>query len=208
MFIALINYLVKLRPERRMLKRTLWYQDKDKQISVNQDELTKKTNPLVIVGEAGMGKSCLLEWFRGLENHAYCTARQLINRSNPKTLLSDNRVLVIDALDEVSSRNDGDAVEQVLRKLGEIGYPQFILACRVRDWRSATGLEAIREQYPEEPLELHLEPFTPNDMTQFLGIQLGEQRAQEVIEHFTNQGLKDLLGNPQTLTPAEKVGHF
>lgn len=189
-----------------MLKRTLWYQDNDNQIiSVPQDELTKKTNPLVIVGEAGMGKSCLLEWLGSLENHAYCTARQLLNRSNPTTLLRDNRVLVIDGLDEVSSRKDGDSVERILQKLGELGYPQFILACRVADWRSATGLEAIREQYPEEPLELHLEPFTQYDMTQFLGEKLGEKRSQEVIEHFTTRGLDDLLGNPQTLHLIAKV---
>lgn len=188
-----------------MLKRTLWYQDKNNQISVNQDELTKKTNPLVIVGEAGMGKSCLLDWLGEFENYFYCTARQLLSQFDPKTLLSDNRVLVIDGLDEVSSRKDGDSVERILQKLGELGYPQFILACRVADWRSATGLEAIREQYPEEPLELHLEPFTQHDMTQFLGEKLGKHRAQEVIEHFTTRGLDDLLGNPQTLNLIAKV---
>lgn len=205
MFIALINYILKFRSNQLMLKRTLWYQDRDNQISVTQDELTKEKSPLVIVGEAGMGKSCLLEWLGSLESYSYCTARQLLSRFDPKTLLSDNRVIVIDGLDEVSSRKDGDSVERILQKLGELGYPQFILACRVADWRSATGLEAIREQYPEEPLELHLEPFTHLDMAQFLGTKLGEQRAQEVIEHFTARGLDDLLGNPQTLNLIAKV---
>jgi hypothetical protein len=182
-----------------MLKRTLWYQDKDNHMLVAQEELTQKISPLVIVGEAGMGKSCLLEWLGSLESYSYCTARQLINRPDPKTLLGDNSILVIDALDELSSRNDGDSVDRVLQKLGQLGYPQFVLSCRVADWRSATGLQAIREQYTEEPIELHLSPFNQDDITQFLGEKLGVERAQEVIEHFITQGLDDLLGNPQTL---------
>ncbi|ENU26821.1 NACHT domain-containing protein [Acinetobacter modestus] len=182
-----------------MIKRTFWYQDSDNHITLTQDELLTKTNPLVIVGEAGMGKSSLLEWLGNLENYAYCTARQLLNRANPQTLLGSNSILVIDALDEISSRNDGDSVDKVLQKLEILGYPKFILACRVADWRSATSLETIREQYSEEPLELHLESFTQEDMSEFLGLMFNNQQTQEIIDHFTIRGLSDLLSNPQTL---------
>ncbi|MCH7338021.1 NACHT domain-containing protein [Acinetobacter higginsii] len=182
-----------------MLKRTLWYQDKDEHKILSQDELLTKKNPLVIVGEAGMGKSSLLEWLGSLENYAYCTARQLLNRANPCLLLGNNSTLVIDSFDEVSSRNDGDSIDRVLQKLEILGYPKFILACRVADWRSATNLATIREQYPEEPLELHLEPFTQDNMNEFLGLKFSKQQTQEIIDHFTIRGLNDLLGNPQTL---------
>ncbi|ENX07195.1 NACHT domain-containing protein [Acinetobacter courvalinii] len=182
-----------------MLKRILWYQDKDEHKILSQDELLTKKNPLVIVGEAGMGKSSLLEWLGNLENHAYCTARQLLNRANPSLLLGNNSILVIDAFDEVSSRNDGDSIDRILQKLEILGYPKFILACRVADWRSATSLATIREQYLEEPLELHLEPFTQDNMNEFLGLKFNKQQTQEIIDHFTTRGLNDLLGNPQTL---------
>lgn len=183
-----------------MIKRTLWYQGKEKHITLNQDELLTITNPLVIVGEAGMGKSSLLQWLGNLENYAYCTASQLLNRANPSSLLGNNDVLVIDALDEVSSKNDGDSVDRVLQKLEILGYPEFILACRVADWRSATGLRAIKEQYSEAPLELHLEPFTQKDMIEFLEFNSSKERAKEIIDHFIYRGLNELLGNPQTLS--------
>lgn len=183
-----------------MIPRSLWYQLHDTQKKINQHEIPEITNPLVIVGEAGMGKSSLLEWLGNLENYAYCTAGQLLNRVNPSLLLGSNNVLVIDALDEVSSKNDGDSVDRVLQKLEVLGYPKFILACRVADWRSATSLRAIQEQYSEIPLELHLEPFTQKDMIKFLEFNFSKERAKEIIDHFIDRGLKELLGNPQTLS--------
>lgn len=56
------------------------------------------------------------------------------------------------------------------------------------DWRSATGLEAIHEQYPEKPLELHLEPFKEDDATTFLSASLGVTTAKTVIGHFNARG--------------------
>ena len=183
-----------------MIPRTLWYQFDDTQKKISQHEILEITNSLVILGEAGMGKSSLLEWIGNLENYAYCTARQLINRADPRPLLGKNSILVIDSLDEVSSKNDGDAVDRVLQKLEFLGYPKFILACRAADWKSATGIQAIREQYSESPLELHLNPFAQNDMAIFLEQNFSTQRAQEIITHFTAKNLDDLLGNPQTLS--------
>lgn len=183
-----------------MIPRTLWYQTDDTKKKVSQHGILGITNPLVIVGEAGMGKSSLLEWLGNLENYAYCTANQLLNRVNPSFLLGSNNVLVIDALDEVSSKNDGDSVDRVLQKLEVLGYPKFILACRVADWRSATSLRTIQEQYSEVPLELHLDPFTQKDMIEFLESNFSKERAKEIIDHFIDRGLNELLGNPQTLS--------
>lgn len=188
-----------------MIPRTLWYQFDDTQKKISQHEILEITNSLVILGEAGMGKSSLLEWLGNLENYAYCTARQLLNRADPRPLLGKNSILVIDSLDEVSSKNDGDAVDGVLQKLEFLGYPKFILACRAADWKSATGIQAIREQYSESPLELHLNPFAQNDMAIFLEQNFSIQRAQEIITHFTAKNLDDLLGNPQTLSLIAKV---
>jgi len=113
--------------------------------------------------------------------------------------------LLIDALDEVSAKNDGDTVDRILRKLGEMGYPPFVLSCRVADWRSATSLEAIREQYDAMPLELHLIPFTDDDARRYLDGTHGPEAAQDIIGHFRSRGLQQLLGNPQTLELIAKV---
>ena len=180
--------------------RTLWYaKEGSDHVTLSQTDLLHRSEPIVILGEAGMGKSHLLEWLAKAPAYALCTARQLINRHNPSTLLGDAKILVIDALDEVSTQQGGDAVDQILGKLGELKYPNFVLSCRVTDWRSATGTTAINEQYVNQPLELHLEAFTDNDASDFLANKLGLDAARAVIEHFNARGLQGLLGNPQTL---------
>lgn len=179
--------------------RTLWYQNQDKAIEVKQDVLLQLTQPIVILGEAGMGKSRLLQWMATMPGYAFCTARQLINRPNPLSLLGDSQVLVVDALDEVSAAKDGDAVNLVLWRLGELDYPRFVLACRAVDWRSATGIEAIREQYEQTPLELNLKPFSDAEVSYFLKQELGPEKSAAIVTHFESLGLGGLLGNPQTL---------
>lgn len=188
-----------------MIERTLWYRQDDSVVELAQAELEQRTESLVVLGEAGMGKTCLLNWIALLPNHARCTARQLITRNDPASLLGTASVLVIDALDEVSAQKDGDAVDLVLRQLEKLGCPRFILSCRVADWRSATGVEAIREQYVAGPLELYLRPLTDQEAADYLSVQLGSARAQEVITHFVERGLGELLGNPQTLNLIARV---
>ncbi len=181
------------------ISRTLWYEDRDKRVSITQEELCLQTAPLIVLGEAGSGKTHLLEWLKKTPGFAKCTARQLINRHDPKTLLGDASTLVIDAIDEVSAQSEGDAVDLVLRQLGAIGYPHFVLSCRVADWRRATGGQAIREQYGRDPLELHLQPFDEKDQIAFLAAKLDDASAIKVVHHFNHRGLEGLLGNPQTL---------
>jgi hypothetical protein len=132
------------------IARTLWYENKEQRVTLTQADLRQQTQPLVILGEPGMGKTHLLEQFAYAPCCPFCSARKLINRHDPRTLLGDAQVLVIDALDEVSVLQDAEAVGLVLPRLGELGYPRFVLSCRVADWRSATGMEAIREQYEDE----------------------------------------------------------
>ncbi len=188
-----------------LIPRRLRYHDGGETRFLPQMELVGLGMPVVVLAEAGMGKSRLLEWLASQPGHAGCTARQLINRHDPRTLLGDAETLVIDALDEVASIREGDAVDLVLRKLGELGYPRFVLSCRVADWRSATSVAAIGEQYSSPPVELHLEPFTEPDTLAFLTEAVGASRADEVVEHFNRYGLRGFLGNPQTLEMIGRV---
>ena len=184
------------------LERMLWRQadsGSDERVQLRQSGLIDFAEPLVVLGEAGMGKSTLLAWLAEQPGYALCTARSLINRHDPESLLGNASVLVIDALDEIVASRDGEAVDAVLRKLGELGYPRFVLSCRTADWRSSTGVEAIREQYALKPLELYLEPLTESDISACLTDRLGSERVAEVREHFAARGLDGMLGNPQTL---------
>jgi hypothetical protein len=182
------------------VRRTLWYVTHEgRHEQIVEDELLGRGECLVVLGEPGMGKSSLLRHLAATAGLETCTARQLINRSDPRTLLADGTLIVIDALDEVAAQRDGTAVDIVLQRLGTLGHPRFILSCRVADWQAATSVAAIREQYPAEPLQLHLEPLGREQQMAILADQVGDEPwAHELIEHFETHGL-DFLGNPQTL---------
>ncbi|MBK8186624.1 MAG: hypothetical protein IPK77_04925 [Cellvibrio sp.] len=188
-----------------VIERTLWFEEDEVRKQLNQTDLLNREEPLVILGEAGMGKSTLLKWIGNHPDYAFCTASQFINRHNPQTLIQNKRVLVIDALDEKAAQKDGDVLDQVLRKLGQINYPPFIISCRVADWRTVTASGAICEQYDEQPLVLHLEPFTKDQALQFLSSKFDSALSSKVVNHFSSLGLQDLLGNPQTLKLISKI---
>lgn len=188
-----------------ILPRKLWYADVREHVQVDQGFLQTDQRPLVVLGEAGMGKSTLLDQLGGTYGYAVCTARKLIHAPDPRVLLGNATTLVIDALDEVSAQRDGDAVDLVLRQLAVLGSPRFILSCRVADWRSATALQGITDFYAQTPLELHLEPLDRADAAAFLAESLGEVRADETLDDFETRGLSGLWSNPQTLELVERV---
>ena len=190
---------------RSSIERSLWFEYKGDRKEITESELNTLAEPLVILGEAGMGKSFLLNRLSEHAEYQFCTARKLIRSCKPSMILGNARVLVIDALDEVSSQKDGAAVDSILQKLQEIGCPSFILSCRVADWQSATAINSINEDYLKKPIELHLMPFNHYDIQRFLSLSLGEAQSQNVVQHFNDLGLGQLLGNPQTLELISKV---
>jgi len=179
--------------------RRLWYVDNDGQHWLEQGDLLTRTEPLIVLGEPGMGKTELLKAIGSEHGNAFCRATQLINRPRPETLVGNAERLVVDALDEVAAQSQGDAVDLVLQKLGQLDYPPFVLSCRLAEWRSATASSAIAEQYESTPLEVHLEPLTRDEQLRLLTELTGEaERARVLRDHFAAFG-PEFLGNPQTL---------
>lgn len=194
--------------ENSYIPRTLWFTENNQPKEISQAELFTETRSLVILGEAGMGKTQLLKSLGKHPDYAYCTAKQLIRKARPEELLGDAAVLVIDALDEAPSHQENDAIDEVLRKLDGQRCPRFILSCRVAEWHSATAISNITETYDQAPLQLHLKPFSRDEIEIFLTEKVGCKRSGEVLEHFEILGLSDWLGNPQTLDLIGTVSHL
>ncbi|MDQ0840300.1 NACHT domain-containing protein [Sphingomonas faeni] len=188
-----------------LLRRQLWYVDLRSRQIVGQEFLKTENRSLVVLGEAGMGKSTLLSQLQDVDGYALCSARKLIIMPDPKLLIGDATTLVIDALDEVSAQREGDAVDLVLRRLAELGLPRFILSCRVTDWRSATALQGIADIYDHAPLELHLDPLDRDNAIEYLAHSIGNEVAEKAIVHLEARGLSGLWRNPQTLELVAKV---
>ena len=186
------------------IPRTLWYKKRDannqeETIEISEDQLLLETRPLIVLGEAGMGKTELMKRLGNRNGYTHCTAKKLLLR-DPKSIHKNGSTLVIDALDEATSKYDGDAISEVLEKLELLGFPRFVLSCRVAEWQSRTAISTIKTgDYTQEPLEVHLKPFSEADIRSFLTTRLGADRAVEVHTHFEQLGFIDWLGNPQTL---------
>lgn len=180
-------------------RRTLWYDNPDgTRERIEEGDLLARPECLVVLGEPGMGDTELLGELATSAGTVRYTARQLNNRPDPRSLVQDAAVVVIDGLDEVAAQHDGDAVDLVLQRLASLGYPRFVLSCREYEWQAAISVAAIREQYPTAPLQLHLVPLDREQQLALLNERVGDTRARHLIEHFGAFGV-DYLGNPQTL---------
>lgn len=148
---------------------------------------------LILLGEAGSGKSeLLLRWSRG----TVASARQLANGWQP----GQGRIFV-DGLDEAAGLKDGDALDRVLGIVGAQRNADFVFACRVADWRSASAKETIKSWTGVDPVELTIQPLGRAEMVAYLRLRAGfdPSAAEGFVQHYEERNLNEWLGNPQTL---------
>lgn len=182
------------------IPRALAFVAEGSEVLLTHDDLLDCSANLVVLGEAGMGKTRLLEELADGQTK-FVTAQRLINSPDPRDLVGDYQCLLIDALDEASAYEQGEAVNSVLAQIEKSRVPRFILSCRVEDWQAATTVALIVETFGERPLELTLKPFDQEQIVAFMAEKLqGEENANAAIELYRARGLGDWLGNPQTLT--------
>jgi len=183
---VLSNYRKMKMTELNLVRRLSGVDTDGKKFALNQHDLLGRTEPIVVLGDAGMGKTTLLEHVGGQDGYKFVHARRLVRSPDPSTLLGDAGTLVIDALDELTVQAEGDAVDAVLASLERAEAPNFILACRVADWRSATSIQAVADTYGCEPLELFLEPISRDEACCLLSQDFGKIQAKKIIAHFSN----------------------
>src|SRR3569833_2028921 len=74
---------------------------------IAQSDIPSLDEPIVILGDPGMGKSILTQALGRLDGYVYVRAASLVRNAYPERLLGEGQCLVIDWLDEVSSETVG-----------------------------------------------------------------------------------------------------
>lgn len=174
--------------------------------TVTEDDFSAIDAPIIILGDPGLGKTELtkeLEKRFGFKRVAGGTFYRNQNTARYATAL--NSKLVIDGLDEITSSSGVSAIDEVLKKLSEIGNPNFVLSCRSADWQGSTDRYKIAEDYGAEPVTLHLQPFSYQDATTFLSSYDGSINADQVLDQLDKYDLSEFYTNPLTLTLVAEI---
>ena len=181
------------------IERTLTHEQQDGgRTVIRQDRILSFREPVVILGDPGLGKTVLTQWLGNQPGMKYVRAGTFVRTAIP-TGHSGTERIVVDGLDEIASAAPGGAVEAVLKRLSAIGHPRFVLSCRAADWLGAADRVMIGDDYGVEPVVLHLRPFTHDDACTFLSEQFPAIDPAEVLAHLERCGIESLYENPLTL---------
>ncbi len=179
-------------------RKLSWTDTEGDTLTIMDNQLfTKFSQPLVILGDPGMGKSRLMERLGNIDGCQFIRATAFLRQ--PDNSIPTDNTLVIDGLDEIAALEEGDPLHNVLKKLQACGKPRFAISCRSAEWRSVTGRLDISDDYHEPPQELTLQPLSEEDATNLLSRKIDKERGKEVIDLLKHAGLGDLFGNPLTL---------
>ena len=190
------------------IERRLAYED-DRQHRrvIGQEDIAAIVEPVVILGDPGLGKSFLAESLEAQPNMKYCRAGKFARADRPETLIAQGERIIVDGLDVIASSTPGGAVDSVLRQLSRMGSPPFILTCREADWKGAADRIRIEDDYGSAPVLLHLQPFSHDDACLFLSNEFPAIDAAGIVDHLASRGLDGIYQNPLTLRLLGEVAH-
>ena len=194
------EYLRQMTAMPNSIVRRLVYEDEDRQRQcIGQADIEAIDEPVVILGDPGLGKTVLAQTLGGRPGLRYCRAATFARAARPETLIAQGERIIVDGLDEIASSTPGGAVDSVLNKLSGMGHPPFILTCREADWRGAADRVHIEDDYGAAPRLLHLQPFSNDDARAFLSDEFPGLDVAGVLDHLERRGLDAFYRNPLTL---------
>ena len=157
------------------------------------------TGAYVLLAEPGAGKTKTFEAEARETYGEYSSARDFITLRS-RTFKSGAPIF-IDGLDEIRAGSESHRLplDEIRRRLDELGRPAFRLSCREADWRSAVDRERLKAvARGGEVAELHLQELDEADVLAILR-SLAVELPAEFLAESERQGVRPLLGNPLLL---------
>ena len=182
------------------IERSLALEDRDGEIrSVSRKELGHQFNPMVLLGDPGMGKTALMRHMCEQEDKTYIHAARLLRADDPDSLVPDIGRVFVDGLDEIASSGRGSALDAVLKQLVKAGNPQFMVSCRSAEWHGAVDRARIEAEYAGELTTLYLMPFDDDQVHAFLKHEFPGVQVHALLQNLENRTLIHACRNPLSL---------
>jgi len=168
--------------------------------AISEADIPSIDAPIIILGDPGLGKTELTKRLESQFGFRRVAAGAFYrNQNSARYRVASDSKLIIDGLDEIASSSSTSAIDEILKKLSEIGYPNFILSCRSADWQGSTDRYKINEDYGEQPVTLHLQAFTYEDATAVLHSFDANTDANVILQQLDEHDLREFYTNPLTL---------
>ena len=182
------------------IDRELFYEDRDgKWKVIGHDRIDTFSDPLVILGDPGVGKTALMRHLCEEQDMTYVHAAALVRAEDPEALLPEAGRVAVDGLDEIATPGRGSAVEAVLRQLRRTDCWSFILSCRTAEWRDAVDRARIENACAGETVTSYLIPFDGDGARAFLEHEFPGVQVPALLQHLKDRGLVHVCRNPLIL---------
>ena len=166
---------------------------------VNLNALGKLYDPVVLLGDAGMGKTTFMGHVCEQHGETYVHAARLLRTDDPGSLLPGFGRVHVDGLDEVASPGRGSALDAVLGQLVKAGKPEFTVSCRSAEWREAVDRARIEDEYGRELKTFYLIPFDDAETRAFLDSEFPGVEVHALLEKLESRALIRACMNPLNL---------
>lgn len=156
----------------------------------------------VLLGDAGAGKSTEFtrEWRDLGEGAVFRSARDFLTLGAGTDC--SGKTLFIDGLDEVrvGAPDSRVPLDEIRRKLQELGSPRFRISCREADWLGSNDRQHLEAVVPDGRIKvLRLNPLTADAAADLLAFRLGAEDGRDVADRAARHGVATMLTNPLTL---------
>ncbi len=182
------------------IERKVFVEDCDGEIrGVDLNALGNLYDPVVLLGDAGMGKTTLMRQVCEQHGETYIHAARLLKADDPGSLLPEFGRVHVDGLDEIASPGRGSALDAVLGQLVRAGKPEFTVSCRSAEWREAVDRARIENEYGRELKTFYLIPFDDAETRAFLEREFPGVEVHALLEKLESRALIRACMNPLNL---------
>ena len=182
------------------IERHVLMEDRDGEIrGVDLNALGNVHDPVVLLGDAGMGKTTLMRHLCEQHGETYIHAARLLKADDPGSLLPEFGRVHVDGLDEIASPGRGSALDAVLGQLVKAGKPKFTVSCRGAEWHGAVDRARIEDEYGRELKTFYLMPLDDDETRAFLKREFPGVEVHALLEKLENRALIRACMNPLSL---------